>query len=106
LLLALCGTLSTALLTAYWLTHFDANQSLIQPLLIIGAFALIYFFAGQPLTKDSERDPGAAYFPAIPAGVPFLLLALLMARVRVENPSMLFAFALLLNCLLAFATPK
>jgi hypothetical protein len=106
LALALCGTISTAFLSVYWITHLDRGQSLTQPLLIIGAFALLYFFAARPLSRQlDDQDPTAIYFPAVPAAIPFLLLALLMVRLDVENPSLLFGFAMLLNGLLLFASP-
>ncbi|HVK58810.1 MAG TPA: DUF2339 domain-containing protein, partial [Candidatus Kapabacteria bacterium] len=105
LVLAACGTILTAVLSAYWIIRMDSSASLVQPLLIIGAFALLYFFAARPLSAENESDPNAVYFPALPAGIPFLLLALLMVRIDMDSPSMLFAFALGLNALLIFATP-
>ena len=107
LALALCGTISTAVLSVYWIVHLDSSNSLVQPLLIIGAFALLYFFAAGPLSRRlDDQDPTAIYFPAVPAAIPFLLLALLMVRLDIENPSLLFGFAMLLNALLIFASPK
>jgi uncharacterized membrane protein len=106
LVLALCGTIATAVLSVNWIVRLENNHSLTEPLFIIGAFALLYFFTARPLTKQNVDDPGAIYFPAIPAAIPFLLLALLIVRLDLENPSLIFAFALGLNVLLIFATPR
>ena len=106
LVLALCGTIATAVLSVNWIVRLENNHSLTEPLLIIGAFALLYFFTARPLTKQNADDPNALYFPAIPAAIPFLLLALLITRLDLQNPSLIFAFALGLNLLLIFATPR
>ncbi|HEX7862856.1 MAG TPA: DUF2339 domain-containing protein [Verrucomicrobiae bacterium] len=106
LVLALCGTIATAFLSLYWITHLDRAESAVVPLIIIGAFALLYFFAARPFAREAEpQDPNAIYFPAIPAAIPFFLIALLMMRLNIGDPTLLFGFVVLLNLLLIFATP-
>jgi uncharacterized membrane protein len=107
LLLALAGTLSTAVISIYWISHLPRTDSIFTPLLIIGGFALLYFFAAGPFARRQEAEnPNAIYFPALPAGIPFFLLAILMTRLNLETPSLLFAFVLALSALLIFATPR
>ena len=102
--LALCGTLGTALISMYWILHLDNDAALVPPLAILSVFALIYFFFGGVLSRKQD-DPTALYFPAIPAAVPFLLMALLLLRLEIATPTLLFTFAAGLNLLLIFASP-
>lgn len=105
LLLAIGGVLGTAILSALWIIRLDPTGSHATPLFVLGAFVALYYFAGGKLAKRMGNS-AAVFFPAAPAGVPFLLLALLLTRFQLESPSMPFAFAMILNGLLIFAGPR
>lgn len=107
ILLAAAGTITTAILSIYWITHLPRTDSALAPLLVIGTFAALYFFATGRFVPEAEvKNPNAVYFPAVPAGIPFFLLAILLTRLSLENPSLIFSFVLGLNALLIFVTPK
>ena len=109
-------------ITAVWLTQ-SATQAvdLSESLVVIGGFGLFLFGASawvmqRVLPADVARGLGLAtstrgdgsvagpdvrvLFPALSAGLPFLLLNMVVAQFRPENPSLVFGLAAVLLVML------
>lgn len=112
----------TFLATAVWLAHSTAQAvDLSESIVVIGGFAVFFFAAGAFLWR---RGPGLAEGPgslaqrlgpwptpqlpfdprpvvlALSAGLPFLLLVMVIAQFKPANPSSVFGLAALLVTLL------
>ena len=112
--------LLTALITVSWLLSVPASLlGISEGLLVIGSFALIFFFAGlRMVRKVSAEDAPVSVsiydsadmvsspefrtqIPAVlPAILPFLLLITLLMRLKPDNPTSVFALAGLMSLLL------
>lgn len=115
----------TALATGFWIIKMPAMLGgLPEVLVIVGAFAVVFFVVGVVLarrlpgaTEATDADSGKAWFgawpqfelppevaraliPAMSAALPFLLLTLLTTRLPLTNPSPVFGLAALMVVLL------
>ncbi len=117
--------LITAALVCFWLTDIPLHiAGLLEMLVVIGAFAAFFFMVSILILKrahmvrtspiqDSPPDSGATglmknllptdlsvHIPALSGLLPFLLLILVVLKQPLENPSPVFALAILLGVLL------
>lgn len=115
-LTAVAATLVLTLLaTGLWMMRVPADLADVPTLLLlVGGFGGLFFAGGvYGLRKLAERpaadsddpawlqDPaGAEHLPAFSAGLPFLLLIMIVLRMPLAGPSAVFGLALLLTVLL------
>lgn len=117
-LIAVLGAIAlTLLLAAVWVFKIqtDATDGLIPLLLVVGAFALMFFgasfwlerklFAGDDENAEARRAQ-STLISASAAMLPFLLIALVIVRFPLENPSPLFTLGLLLFALMFCAAVR
>jgi len=115
----------TALATVFWIVKMPAMLGgLPEVLVIVGAFAVLFFIVGILVARrlpvvagdakttsgkswfgdfpqlDLAPDVGRALIPAMSAALPFLLLTLMTTRLPLVNPSPVFGLAALMVVLL------
>ena len=100
LVVALLTTLATA---GLWIvTAPPVNESVVGILMVVGGFGVFFATASTFLNRRLGLDAGdpRSNVPAIAAAMPFVLLLMLVAKLPVPNPTLVFAVALLLAVVL------
>ena len=100
LFFALVATLVTA---GLWIvTAPPVNESVVGILTVIGGFGVFFATASTFLSRKVGLSPNDSrrHVPAIAAAMPFVLLLMLVGKLPVPNPTLVFAVALLLAVLL------
>ena len=101
--LSLIGVLLLTLFgMAGWILKVPtASFDLTECLFVIGGFAIFFFaagiFAGRKITTSPDQ---LAHIPALSAVLPFMLLMMMLIRLPLQDPSPIFAVALLLVLLI------
>ncbi len=101
--LSLIGVLLLTLFgMAGWILKVPvASFELTESLFMIGGFAIFFFaagiYAGRKIRTSSDQ---LAHIPALSAVLPFMLLMMMLIRLPLQDPSPIFAVALLLVLLI------